>query len=288
MRVIFVPNGGFGATGGFIEVMYDAKITGEEIVYQREASLRLRLVCRDVRISHGISVIDENLLADKTERNRTSTRTISGTGVIQDARWQRHRLSFLGRKETHDEITVTIHERPEAETVYVGGLLIEADLDHEGEESFFASIAVSAERMDMLIRELQQPNAELRVSIYLSAFRNFYATWSPAIDEGRVIKFLDSDRDVENRDEIPEEFWNKDIHQKILTGENMPPISVDVVRRLPSTMTAQTASPGPQVRTSSSFLSGSQAITAASKRVSRRISILCAVVLVAAILGACR
>lgn len=293
MRVIFTPDGGFGGTGGFIEVKNGAKITGKEEVYQKQGFLNLRLICRDIGISHGISVIDEKFLANEAERTRTSTRRISGTGTIQNARWQRHRLSFFGRDETYSEIEVTIRERPEVEAAYVAGLSVEADMDLDGEEMFFAEITITAKRMDMLMHEIQQPNAELYVSIHLSAFQNFYATWSPAIDEGRVIKFLNSDRDIENRDEVPNEFWNKATHQEMLTDANVPPISVEVIRRFPSTMAEQeteapqaAAIPGHKSRTKTATLSYSESITAASKRISRRISILCIVVLVAAVLVA--
>ena len=232
MRIVFAPEGGFGKTGGFVEVKDGEKITGEDQVYQRQGHLTLRLMCRNPNLRIGAEVRRERAEDDVDPAKRGSFRSIAATGVIQESRWGTHKLSFLGSDSEHEEMQVTIREYEDREGVYAAGIPGDADIDIVLNECFFVEIVLTPERMSSLVKELQMPGAELHVEVKLWKFPRFYAPWSPSIDEGRLIKFLNSRRDVENADQIPEEFWNQDIHDEILEDPDEPPVTVAVMRRL--------------------------------------------------------
>ena len=88
-------------------------------------------------------------------------------------------------------------------------------------------------RLAALLKELSTPGAVLHISVKSDRFRNFYAEWSPSISEGRVIKLLDSKRDVENADEIPEGFWlTPEFQRELVSDLDNPPVTISVGRPL--------------------------------------------------------
>lgn len=231
MRVIFLPDGGFQGLGGFIEVEDGQEPTGKEEVYQRQGHLRFSLRCHDLALRFGHNVIIDQ--DEKPPEARTTLRGLTAKGEIQDSRWMRHRFSILGNSSEHSMLDVNIREHETHEGAYVAAMPGVSDLDLQIDEGFFVEVVLSRQRMDRLLEEVRQPGAELRLEVNLSAFPRFYATWSPAIDEGRLIKFLDSDRDVENADEIPDDFWNEDVIKENGQDDLTPPVSVWVLRSLP-------------------------------------------------------
>lgn len=299
MRVVFLPEGGFEKTGGFIELDDGAEITGKEEVFERQGYLTLRLTCRDIEIRHGVEVRNEMSKEDPDPAKRSSFRAITATGDIQKSRWGRFSLSILGRTTEHTSMGVTIRENEEGEAVFAAGMSGDSDLDHEYDESFFVEVVITRERMDTIIRELQMPGAELRLDVRVSHFPMFYAPWSPSIDEGRVIKFLDRERDVENAEDVPEEFWNRDVHRKILSESTYPPVRIAVVRSLlepagrvdgePSATDIEGEAVAPPLKQvapirSDTRASMAEAIKVASDKISRRLVALSIVVLIAAVL----
>lgn len=292
MRVVFLPDGGFQKSGGFIELDDGAEITGAEEVYQRQGYLTLRLTCRDTEIRHGVEVWNEEKDADPTKRS--SFRAITATGDIQKSRWGRFSLSILGRTTEHSSMGVTIRENEAGEAVFAAGMSGDSDLDHEYDESFFVDVVITRERMDTIIRELQMPGAELRLDVRVSHFPMFYAPWSPSIDEGRVIKFLDRERDVENAEDVPDDFWNRDFHSDALANAERRPVNIAVVRRL-GRLEEQSAprhldndvptSPDmSEPETAPAASSDIQAIHAASGKIARRLTILAVSILLAAVI----
>lgn len=290
MRLIFLPDGGFQNAGGFIEVENDAETSGSEEVYQRQGHLTIRLKCRDIQVRHGVHVRNEMTEEEADPSKRSSFRSIGATGDIQKSRWGQHSLSILGRKQEHRQVSISIRDHAEGEAVFAAGMSGASDVDLEYDESFFIEVVLERQRMDMILRELQMPGAELWVEAKIDKFPNFYATWSPAIDEGRTIKFLDSERDVENADEIPDDFWNRDLHREMLSGTDRQPVNVAVIRSLnpPNELepehdfeeTPSVQAPAPDYR------SLARAIADASSRITKRLMLLAVVILVSAALVA--
>lgn len=151
--------------------------------------------------------VDRRAAIAKSMGRKRRIRSISANGKIQPARWGKYSLSFLGENGSTRDIAISIHENAEGEAATLSGLNIEGDLDLEGHHYFFLELHVKQERFSTLSKELSTPGAALHISVRSDRFRDFYAEWSPSISEGRVIKFLDRKRDVENADEIPESFW---------------------------------------------------------------------------------
>jgi len=119
---------------------------------------------------------------------------------------------------------------------------IEGDLDLEVQHYFFLELHVDQERFSTLSKELSSPGTALDIRVRSDRFRNFYAEWSLSISDGRVIKFLDSERDVENADEIPESYWRtSEFKRELLSNPDRPPVTIHVSRPLQPLPAAYTA-----------------------------------------------
>lgn len=101
----------------------------------------------------------------------------------------------------------------------------EGDLDGESVDEFCVYIDLIQDRFDRLLSELKYPDAQLGIDINTATFWNFYARWSPTISEGRVIKFLNRKSDVENHEEIPEDFFDE-FPEDYLGNDNLLSIRV--------------------------------------------------------------
>lgn len=187
----------------------------------------------------SLDVIHEQEEVEEREHRRV----ISANGIVQPARWGQYSFSFFGEKGNTREIAISIHENTNGEGVTLSGLNIEGDIDVSGDHYFFLELHLHQERFANLLKELSIPGAVLYFKVRSDKFRNFYAEWSPSISEGRVIKFLDRKRDVENADEIPEDFWRTpEIQRERLSDRDNPPVTISVRRPLqtllPSTSSA--------------------------------------------------
>ena len=228
LKVRFIPEGGFEKNGAFIEYEGDEP-SGDETAYQRQGYLTLNIACEDVKVVTHMEVVCEH---EKAE-DRKLLRVINANGKIQPARWGQFSLSFLGEKSNTHAIAVSIHESTVGESAYLSGVNWEADLDGEGLHYFFLELHVHRERFAPLLAELATPGAVLQISARSDRFGNFYAEWSPSISDGRVIKFLDSKRDVENSDEIPEHFWRTpEFQRELVSNAASPPVTISVGRPL--------------------------------------------------------
>ena len=115
----------------------------------------------------------------------------------------------------------------------LSGSKMEGDSDSKGHHYFFLELQIHRERFAALLNELSTPGTVLHISARSDCFRDFYAEWSPLVSEGRVIKFLDSKRDVENADKIPEDFWRTSEFQRELVSDPYhPPVTIRVERHL--------------------------------------------------------
>ncbi len=230
LKIRFLPEGGFHSRGAFIEYEGDEP-TGDEPEYGRSAQLSFDILCDQMEIRTIASVVNEY---DETENSdRPMTTLISGKGTIQPARWGRFSLSLFGNKRAHHEVSLTIRSNEIGEAVSFGGLFMEPDLDVEGWDEFYLEINVHTSRFQALVSELSEPGAILRAHVDTSKFPNFFAEWSPAISEGRSIKFLDSKKNVENAEDIPDDFWlGAEERKKMLSSVDHAPVDIGVIRPL--------------------------------------------------------
>lgn len=228
LKVRFLPEGGFNKNGAFIEYEGDAP-KGDETEYQRQGYLTLDIACTDFKIGMSFGVACEYEEIEEREHRRS----ISATGTIQPARWGRYSLSFFGEKSNNCEIAISIHESTKGEAATLSGVNIEGDLDIEGHHYFFLELHVNRERFAALLEELSTPGSVLHISVKSDKFSGFYAKWSPSISEGRVIKYLNSKRDVENAEEIPEDFWHTpEFQRELVSNPDNPPVTISVGRPL--------------------------------------------------------
>lgn len=249
LKVRFLPAGGFDKNGAFIEYS-GGEPTGTETEYQRQGYLTLDIACFEFKVGTSLGIICEYEEVEK----RQYSRAIYTTGLIQPARWGRYYLSFLGEKSNTDRVAITIQESALGETATLAGVKIKGDLDIEDIHNFFLQIDLHHERFATLLKELSFPDAVLHISARADCFVNFYAEWSPSISEGRVIKFLDRKRDVENSNEIPEDFWrSSEFQRELLSNSDRPPVTISVRRPMntesscPTSEESDVASKGQEV-----------------------------------------
>lgn len=216
MKVRFLPEGGFNKSGAFVETGDNGAAPDNADEFEIQRYLTLDIVCEDVMFGAGFEVKSDTkeVEADEDKPERQSSRSIGATGVIQKSRWSQFELSILGSPGRHKRMNVTISELPENELVQVGGVGGIDDIDLDVDESFYLSIYLTTERFDHLRKELSFPGAALKIRFDIGRFSNFFATWSPSISEGRVIKYLSSPSDVENESEVPDEFWRRARREK--------------------------------------------------------------------------
>lgn len=228
LKVRFLPESGLAKSGAFIEYESEEP-TGEEAEYQLQSYQTLDIACSDLKVETSLEVI---CVYENIEK-RQYGRVIGATGVIQPARWGRYYLSFLGEKRKTDRIAINTRENAIDEAATLAGLKMESDLDIKEVQNFFLEINLHHDRFAVLLKELSIPEAALHISVRADHFRDFYARWSPSISEGRMIKFLDNKRDVENADEIPENFWrSSEFQRELLSNSDSPPATISVGRPL--------------------------------------------------------
>lgn len=236
MRIEFIKDGGFGRAGGFVEVGEDEETerdTGRQTVYQREAFLSVRVDCHEVCISH--TFFDRYVEAKQRRR-------ISAIGRLGAERWGKWTLSMLGSRELHDTVSVHIHESSEDKVqCYAAGTKASKpdDIDFDFEESFFVEMHVPSSQFVEVLNELTNHRCALSLNVAFDKFPNFLSTWSPSINEGRTIKFLDDIRDVSNAEDIPEKFFSKEPEHRTQSSEHESPISITLSRQI---LTMDTAS----------------------------------------------
>jgi hypothetical protein len=232
LKVHFLPNGGFDKNGAFVEYREALTLPDEnKVEYQRQGYLTIDLLCEDIALNASFGIVNEEAEA----AGRGKKRSISAKGRIQPARWGKFSLSLLGENTTTEEVNVWIHETAETEQVWFGGASLDADLYHEGFNGFIVELHLATPRFERLIEDLSAPNSQLQIQVRADRFPNFYSEWSPSISEGRVVKFLQSKRDIENSNEVPEIFWREPDFQRELTSDpERPPITVSVNRYLQS------------------------------------------------------
>lgn len=231
LKIRFLPDGGFSKSGAFIEYEGDAP-EGDEPQYERDFPT-LEILCNAMEIKTSAVIISED---DEPENpDRSVGRVIAGKGVIQPARFRSFSLSFLGKRKTHHEVSITILQRERREEISFAGMYFEAGYDTRGADEFFLQIEVHPSRFTTLLSELSEPHSMLRALVDVGAFPNFFTTWSPVNGEGRVIKYLNYKSDVANQEEVPESFWLLEEERKGLRSrKGSAPVTVVVSRPLRS------------------------------------------------------
>lgn len=230
MKVKFLSNGGFNKNGAFVE--YDGdEPTGREFEYERMGYISFDILC-DILSFRTIAPI----ATEKNKENvveRRASRSIVGEGVIQEANYGRFSLSFFGKRKKHNEVSVTIHQNDSENSVHFSGYTTEKDIDSVTSENFYIEINMNSSRFDALVSELEKTGTQLIIRIETWRFPNFFATWSPSISEGRVIKFLENKKDIENSEDIREDYWlDQKFQEELLAQIDSPPITIHTTRSL--------------------------------------------------------
>ena len=225
MKVRYMPEAGFGQAPAFVEYEGDAP-ADQAPLYQRQGYLKLNLDCQDVEVHERWKAAPGK--SEEPDGYALPQRSIWATGVIGQARWGRFSLSYFGHSETYEELAVSIHRSQDEVRTYLAGNPIRDDLDIDlmNNPGFFLEVHLEAERYDALEVALVKPGARLRLSVDAGLFRDFYATWSPSISEGRIIKFLDTVDDVENAAEMPKSMLERFDNLEEDIG---PPVEISVV-----------------------------------------------------------
>ena len=205
IAIHFVPEGGFGKAGGFVEVAFNSLPSGKETIYQRQAHLTVELLSGQVEV---VTTIQNSPKSEASESSKYSCRrSLLCKATIVQSRWGHFKLSHLGSPKLHNTISLSIHET-DSEGTWAGGLEAADDLDFNRDEEFYLEVRVLKPRFDQIISELMLPNTELRAFANFGAFNGFLAEWSPSISDGRVIKFLGNQRVVKNMNEVPIDFFS--------------------------------------------------------------------------------
>jgi len=229
MKVKFLPEGGFGKNGAFVEYQGEEPLENAE-QYQREGFIAFTAICKELTVCSHFALRDERK-GSETEGCSASV-FLSGDAEIEDDLHGRWRLSFLGHEKEHDHVRILLHQTSGREKVHFCGHYSERDFDSEGFDEFFVEAYLADERFELVLRQMSQPNAELHLRINPAVFPDFYATWSPSNRDGRVIKCLNEVRDVENYKDIPADFNLADTKQKIRSEVGADPIYLYVKRPL--------------------------------------------------------
>ena len=292
MRVIFLPEGGFNKNGAFIEVPEGHEPTGNEPEYQRQGYLNVPLSCTDIRVSTRIGVKKSARIEEGGSNQSTMSTHISAIGNIEGEEYDRYSLSFLGQKSVHHSVNVSIREAEGRERSHASGFIDTGEFGEKHDQSFLVEIVVTPDRMKFILSELQKPGAILKIVVSFSRFRGFFATWSPSIREGRTIKFLNNDRDVENADEMSKDFNTADYLDDEDEDEDISnTVTLWVGRSLTTSQPAEVEDEEPYtqppfVQTLEPTKSSDAAITAAAKLIKRGFTMLSISVIVAALLVA--
>ncbi|MGX9854842.1 hypothetical protein ACR03S_05295 [Limimaricola variabilis] len=229
MKVKFLPQGGFNKIGAFVEYDGEEPLPNAE-EYQREGFISFTAICKELILCNHLTVKDD-VDGSKKEPPEFSA-FMSGDALIEDDLHGKWRLSFLGQAKEHDRVRISLHRTMGKEKVHFQGYYRKKDFEFEGSDKFFVEARLAQERFDLIQEQMSQPGAELHIRIDPAMFANFYATWSPMNRVGRVIKFLNNIKDVDNPEDIPADFDLADTKQEWRSEPDADPIRLYVRRPL--------------------------------------------------------
>lgn len=222
MKIKYITDGGFNKSGGFVE--NEDNGSDENKIYERQGYLGVTIKCRDILIVNDI--VSHDYSKDTVQRR------ISATGDFEPARWGKWRLSLLGSKQTHNSISIHIQEGLDKNEFFTAGGSPASDandIDLDFDETFYIEVILSPVRFSHLIDQLSNSPCDLILYVRFGAFPRFLATWSPSISEGRIIKYLSDSTNVENGDDIPEDYFKKANDDGGLFDDS-PPVSMFVTK----------------------------------------------------------
>ncbi len=231
MNVKFLPEGGFNKNGAFVEYEGDdPPVSAPE--YERASHISFTATCADISLQTSMSVRDD--VVDPKPEDLPSRVSMNGYAVLEGDLYGQWCLSFLGKEKVHDQIRVWIHQSNAKEKVHFSGFFMERDFDSDGIDEFFIEVSLTPDRFADIRQQMSHPGADLQLRINPSLFPNFYATWSPSNREGRVIKFLDDQKIVENSQDIPEGFNLSKEKREVRSEGSLSALSLHVRRPLQS------------------------------------------------------
>jgi hypothetical protein len=213
LDVVFHPKGGFSKQGSFT----DGNKANE---YERQEFLTLEVACKKFSFvrSWGLETDYDN----EDELTEANAERFGGQGVIKRSQHGRYSLSFLGSRQAHTTIDISIH-KSKRKHISIVPFKASDDMDNAWDEHFCLQVRLDETSFAELRDELRaNPDFSVLISVKLDSMRGLYTTWSPSISEGRVLKFLDDKKDVSNHSAMPEDF------QSVGFGGDRLPFSIAV------------------------------------------------------------
>lgn len=157
--------------------------------------------------------------------------SLTAKGHILDDGHGKPHLSVLGSRHESDTLAVVIHDGGKCEDVsFYGGLPVDI-LGSSVMGGFQLYLSLPSTKYEELVADLQ-PSIELHIELDAGAFPNCLVEWSPGINMDRTVKFLFDVTKVENNDEIPEGFFERNFYEeKIPALQPSPfPVTLSLVR----------------------------------------------------------
>ena len=299
LKVVFMHEHGPGKRSGFVEIEVGAELSGKEPLYRKCAYLRMNLICREMHVtsSHEVPVVRMDMT--ETTQPAKSRRSIHGLADIEQIGNDKDSLSILGRDLRHKSVALAISEveleEGAVEGVWLDGM--KAFSDYETgvmwDEHFGVLVQLSSKRFQLLLSEVQIPGCVMKLSLNAGIFPNCFSEQGSGFMGWRgVVKFLADRKDVSNEDAIPVGFpktekfeaesltileWDGrqefvDIHlsRPIARAEPHKPASVEEEE---DDQPALQDSPMPDT-----IVSFGPQVVATMERISRRISLVLAIV----------
>jgi len=123
-------------------------------------------------------------------------------------------FSFFGSTKRVERLRVSLGSVEEGalDGAVIIGLEEEHSFDFDSEEEILICIGMPKDKYDYYVRHLIEKDSMLKISLQLDNCLQCFTSWSPSIDEGRVIKYLgdQTGRVLVEKFDIPESFYTPD------------------------------------------------------------------------------
>ena len=175
------------------------KQEGDNNDYIRCEYITVNLQCELVRHSKRLSFtpslndtdeLGNEVLLDPDYRRTERVELIGHIGKSRLGGW--HSFSFFGSSNRINSINVdlaTIEGGATAGAI-IYGLEASHDFDFDSEEELSISIGMPEEQYSYYVAHLLERGSKLQITLKLDQCLQCFTSWSPSIDEGRIIKYL--------------------------------------------------------------------------------------------------
>jgi len=197
------------------------KQEGDSNDYIRCEYITLNLQCELVRHTKRLSFtpslndtdeLGNEVLLDPDYRRTEGVELIGHIGRAGLGGW--HSFSFFGSSNKINNIKVNLAttEGGAAVGAVVYGLEASHDFDFDCEEELSICIGMPEEQYSYYVAHLLERGSKLQITLKLDQCLQCFASWSPSIDEGRIIKYLGFNvgNALKQDFEIPEAFYTEE------------------------------------------------------------------------------